>query len=98
MNVDLGDRVAGTLVVADTAPRGRSAWPVSSTPIPGGCPTPCANRSVNSGPLLEVVCRDNEALLALINDVIRAIAGVRAPPRTFTYLHFQNQTYSWGMG
>ena len=77
---------------------GRSAWPVSSTPIPSGCPTPCANRCVNSGPLLEVVCRDNEALLALINDVIRAIAGVRAPPRTFTYLHFQNQTYSWGMG
>jgi hypothetical protein len=44
------------------------------------------------------MCRDNEALLALISDVIRAIAGVRAPPRTFTYLQFQNQTYSWGMG
>ena len=28
--------------------------------------------------LVEVVCRDNEELLRLINDVIRAIPGVRA--------------------
>jgi Lrp/AsnC family transcriptional regulator for asnA, asnC and gidA len=36
--------------------------------------------------LLEVVCRDNEELLALINDVIPAIPGVRTT-ETFTYLH-----------
>jgi Lrp/AsnC family transcriptional regulator, regulator for asnA, asnC and gidA len=42
--------------------------------------------------LMEAVCRGNEVLLALINDVIRAIAGVRAPATTFTYLHLEKQT------
>jgi Lrp/AsnC family transcriptional regulator, regulator for asnA, asnC and gidA len=45
--------------------------------------------------LIEVVCRDHEELLAIINDVIRTIPGVRAT-ETFTYLHLEKQTYSWG--
>ena len=47
--------------------------------------------------LVEVVCRDHEELLHIINDVIRAIPGVRAT-ETFTYLHLEKQTYSWGTG
>jgi Lrp/AsnC family transcriptional regulator for asnA, asnC and gidA len=47
--------------------------------------------------LIEVVCRDNEELLTLINDGIRAIPGVRST-ETFTYLHLEKQTYSWGTG
>ena len=47
--------------------------------------------------VLEVVCRDHEELLHIINDVIRAIPGVRAT-ETFTYLHLEKQTYSWGTG
>jgi Lrp/AsnC family transcriptional regulator for asnA, asnC and gidA len=47
--------------------------------------------------VVEVVCRDHEELLHLINDVIRAIPGVRAT-ETFTYLHLEKQTYSWGTG
>jgi Lrp/AsnC family transcriptional regulator for asnA, asnC and gidA len=47
--------------------------------------------------LVEVVCRDNEQLLALVNDVVRAIPGVRTT-ETFTYLHLEKQTYSWGTG
>jgi Lrp/AsnC family transcriptional regulator for asnA, asnC and gidA len=47
--------------------------------------------------LIEVVCRDNEELLALVNDVIRAMPGVRST-ETFTYLHLEKQTYSWGTG
>jgi Lrp/AsnC family transcriptional regulator, regulator for asnA, asnC and gidA len=47
--------------------------------------------------VVEVVCRDHEELLHLISDVIRAIPGVRAT-ETFTYLHLEKQTYSWGTG
>ena len=47
--------------------------------------------------LVEVVCRDNEELLAVVNDVIRATPGVRST-ETFTYLHLEKQTYSWGTG
>jgi Lrp/AsnC family transcriptional regulator, regulator for asnA, asnC and gidA len=47
--------------------------------------------------LVEVVCRDNEQLLALVNDVVRAIPGVRTT-EMFTYLHLEKQTYSWGTG
>ena len=36
--------------------------------------------------LLEVECRDNDELPALINDVIRARAT-----ETFTYLHLEKQ-------
>jgi len=45
--------------------------------------------------LLEVVCEDNDHLLELVNDVIRATAGVRSA-EVFTYLDLVKQTYSWG--
>lgn len=44
--------------------------------------------------LVEVVCRDNEELLTIVNDVIRGLPGVRTA-ETFTYLHLEKQTYSW---
>jgi Lrp/AsnC family transcriptional regulator for asnA, asnC and gidA len=47
--------------------------------------------------VVEVVSRDHEELLHLINDVVRAIPGGRAT-ETFTYLHLEKQTYSWGTG
>jgi len=47
--------------------------------------------------LVEVVCRDNEQLLAVVNDVMRSLPGVRTT-ETFTYLHLEKQTYSWGTG
>ena len=47
--------------------------------------------------VVEVVCRDHKELLHIINDVIRAVPGVRAT-ETFTYLHLEKQTYSWGTG
>lgn len=45
--------------------------------------------------MLEVVCEDDDHLLSLLNDKIRAIAGVRAA-ETFTYLRLYKQTYAWG--
>ncbi|WP_421120268.1 Lrp/AsnC family transcriptional regulator [Aquihabitans daechungensis] len=45
--------------------------------------------------LLEVVCEDNDQLLDLVNDVIRATPGVRSA-EVFTYLDLVKQTYSWG--
>ena len=45
--------------------------------------------------LLEVVAEDDESLLSLLNDKIRAIPGVRSTD-TFIYLKLIKQTYSWG--
>ena len=45
--------------------------------------------------LLEVVCEDDDSLLSLLNDKIRAIPGVRSTD-TFIYLRLLKQTYSWG--
>jgi Lrp/AsnC family transcriptional regulator for asnA, asnC and gidA len=45
--------------------------------------------------LIELVCHDDDHLLALINDVIRSIPGVR-DTETFVYLKLVKQTYSWG--
>lgn len=45
--------------------------------------------------LLEVICEDNDHLLTLVNDVIRATPGVRSA-EVFTYLDLVKQTYSWG--
>lgn len=45
--------------------------------------------------MLEVVCEDDEHLLSLLNDKVRAIPGVRAA-ETFTYLRLYKQTYAWG--
>jgi Lrp/AsnC family transcriptional regulator for asnA, asnC and gidA len=46
--------------------------------------------------LAEVVCEDDDSLLALLNDVIRAVPGVRST-ETFVYLKLAKQTYSWGV-
>lgn len=45
--------------------------------------------------LLEVVCEDDDHLLSLLNDKIRAVPGVRST-ETFTYLLLSKQTYAWG--
>ncbi len=45
--------------------------------------------------LAELVCTDDEHLLALLNDQIRAIPGVTAT-ETFVYLKLAKQTYAWG--
>ncbi|MGA5299843.1 Lrp/AsnC family transcriptional regulator [Nucisporomicrobium flavum] len=45
--------------------------------------------------LVELVCTDDEHLLELLNDRIRAIDGVSAT-ETFMYLKLAKQTYAWG--
>jgi Lrp/AsnC family transcriptional regulator for asnA, asnC and gidA len=45
--------------------------------------------------LAELVCTDDEHLLKLLNDTIRAIAGVIST-ETFVYLKLAKQTYAWG--
>ena len=45
--------------------------------------------------LVEVVCADDEQLLRLLNDGIRAVEGVR-DTETLVYLRLVKQTYSWG--
>lgn len=45
--------------------------------------------------LAELVCTDDEHLLALLNDKIRAIPGV-TETETFVYLKLAKQTYAWG--
>jgi Lrp/AsnC family transcriptional regulator for asnA, asnC and gidA len=45
--------------------------------------------------LVEVVCEDDDSLLALLNDRIRSIPSVRST-ETFMYLKLAKQTYAWG--
>jgi Lrp/AsnC family transcriptional regulator, regulator for asnA, asnC and gidA len=45
--------------------------------------------------LAEVVCTDDDHLLSLLNDTIRAIPGVTST-ETFVYLKLAKQTYAWG--
>jgi Lrp/AsnC family transcriptional regulator for asnA, asnC and gidA len=45
--------------------------------------------------LAELVCIDDEHLLHLLNDQIRAISGVTST-ETFVYLKLAKQTYAWG--
>ncbi|UZN04852.1 Lrp/AsnC family transcriptional regulator [Cellulomonas sp. S1-8] len=45
--------------------------------------------------LVEVVCEDDEHLLAVLNDTIRALPGVRST-ETFVYLRLHKQLYNWG--
>lgn len=45
--------------------------------------------------LVELVCEDEEAILELLNGVIRRIPGVR-DTETFMYLKLAKQTYTWG--
>ena len=45
--------------------------------------------------LVELVCTDDEHLLDLLNDKVRAVKGV-AGTETFMYLKLAKQTYAWG--
>ncbi|SDT43144.1 Lrp/AsnC family transcriptional regulator [Actinoplanes derwentensis] len=45
--------------------------------------------------LVEVVCTDDEHLLDILNEKVRAIEGVTAAD-TFMYLRLAKQTYAWG--
>ncbi len=45
--------------------------------------------------LAEIVCEDDEQLIALLNREIRGIAGVQST-ETFVYLKLQKQFYNWG--
>lgn len=45
--------------------------------------------------LAEVVCGDDDDLLHLLNEQIRAIEGVRST-ESFVYLKLAKQTYTWG--
>jgi Lrp/AsnC family transcriptional regulator for asnA, asnC and gidA len=45
--------------------------------------------------LVELVCEDEDALLELLNGVIRQVPGVR-DTETFMYLKLTKQTYTWG--
>lgn len=45
--------------------------------------------------LVEIVCEDDDQLLSILNDTIRAIPGV-VGTETFVYLRLEKQTYTWG--
>ncbi|HTT86854.1 MAG TPA: Lrp/AsnC family transcriptional regulator [Acidimicrobiales bacterium] len=45
--------------------------------------------------LIEVVVKDDEELLELLNDKIRGIDGVR-DTQSFMYLRIHKETYAWG--
>jgi Lrp/AsnC family transcriptional regulator for asnA, asnC and gidA len=45
--------------------------------------------------LVELVCSDDDHLLRVLNDEIRAVPGVR-DTETFVYLKLAKQTYTWG--
>jgi Lrp/AsnC family transcriptional regulator for asnA, asnC and gidA len=45
--------------------------------------------------LVELVCEDDDAIVELLNGVIRRIPGVR-DTETFMYLKLTKQTYAWG--
>jgi Lrp/AsnC family transcriptional regulator for asnA, asnC and gidA len=45
--------------------------------------------------LAELVCTDDDHLLRLLNDTIRAIPGVTTT-ETFVYLKLAKQSYAWG--
>lgn len=46
--------------------------------------------------ILEAVCPDTDDLLVLLNDVVRAIPGVRHA-EALMYLDITKQTYAWGV-
>lgn len=46
--------------------------------------------------LVETVCEGTDELLALLNDRIRTLPGVRSAD-AFPYLHLEKQTYAWGV-
>jgi Lrp/AsnC family transcriptional regulator for asnA, asnC and gidA len=46
--------------------------------------------------LVELVCNDDDHLLSVLNNSIRAVPGVRSS-ETFVYLKLAKQTYTWGV-
>jgi Lrp/AsnC family transcriptional regulator for asnA, asnC and gidA len=46
--------------------------------------------------IVELVCEDDEQLISIVNDQVRAIEGVRST-ETFMYLRLAKQTYAWGV-
>jgi len=46
--------------------------------------------------LVEIVCEDDDHLLAILNEEIRTVPGVTAT-ETFVYLKLEKQTYTWGV-
>ena len=45
--------------------------------------------------IVEVVCEDDDGLIELLNEKIRAVEGVSAT-ETFVYLQLTKQKYDWG--
>ena len=45
--------------------------------------------------LVELVCTDDDHLLRVLNDTIRAVPGITST-ETFVYLKLAKQTYAWG--
>lgn len=45
--------------------------------------------------LVEVVCEDDDGLIELLNEKVRAVEGVAAT-ETFVYLQLTKQKYDWG--
>jgi Lrp/AsnC family transcriptional regulator for asnA, asnC and gidA len=45
--------------------------------------------------LVELICEDDEHLLAVIDNSIRALPGVRSA-EAFVYLRLEKETYQWG--
>jgi Lrp/AsnC family transcriptional regulator, regulator for asnA, asnC and gidA len=45
--------------------------------------------------MIEVICRDNEHLLELLNERVRTVDGVRET-ETFVSLRVHKETYNWG--
>jgi Lrp/AsnC family transcriptional regulator for asnA, asnC and gidA len=45
--------------------------------------------------LVELICESDEHLLALVDDGIRSIPGVRST-ETFVYLRLEKESYQWG--
>jgi Lrp/AsnC family transcriptional regulator for asnA, asnC and gidA len=45
--------------------------------------------------LVELICEDDEHLLAVVDNSIRALPGVRST-EAFVYLRLEKETYQWG--
>ena len=45
--------------------------------------------------MVEIVCEDDDALIEVLNEKIRALSGV-ASTETFVYLQLKKQKYDWG--
>jgi Lrp/AsnC family transcriptional regulator for asnA, asnC and gidA len=46
--------------------------------------------------IIELVCEDDEQLISIVNNQVRAIEGIRGT-ETFMYLRLAKQSYAWGV-